>query len=318
MRRAILFVAAAALSLSAWAGVGLSYKGTVKMEGGATKPPTPEEKSEMRPAGFGDMSGFEFDARADGGKFKMTYLTAFAMFPQGTYVLGDSSAKTVYIVFPDKREYWEMNLDEMGASTQQMMKSMKLAYSDTRVDVTPLPPKIVGGTPCTGKRVALAYTVTSSFMGMKNTSRTEETTDYFTTDKYDALALFGGVNWHQQGLATGDKEFDKIIAAKTGFLGFPMEVRTHRIVNGKDEGTTTLTTRDVTLGPILPGTFVLPAGYAKTQFGVGAMLKGLGTPTEGAKGEAAQEPAQETGQEPAGETPKKKSKLRDLLKNLGK
>lgn len=321
MKRTFLFAAAATLSLTAWAGVGLTYKGSMKTEGGPAQ--TAEEKAQMRQMGMGDMSSFEFEAQADGGKFKMTYLTAFAMFPKGTYVLGDATTKVVWFVFPDKREYWEMNVDEMSSSTQQMMKSMKVTYSDTRVDVSPLTPKVVSGAPCAGKRISLAYTVTSSFMGMKNKSHTEETTDYFTTDQYDVLALFGGVNWHQQGLQTGDKEFDRIIAAKTGFMGFPMEIRTHRVVDGKDQGTTILTTRDVSLGPILPGTFTLPAGYAKSQMGMGSLFKGLGAQPQEAQGETPQEEgAQEkTGEEtapPAAEEPKKKTKLRDLLKNLGK
>lgn len=321
MKKMLLSAAVAALSLSAWAGAGLTYKGTVKVEGGPVQ--TAEEKAQLRQMGMSDMSNFEFEAQADGGRFKMTYLTAFAMFPKGTYLLGDSSTKVVWFVFPDKREYWEMNVDEMGNSGKQMMKSMKVTYSDTKVDVLPLPPKIVSGTPCAGKRIALAYTVSSSFMGMKNRSHTEETTDYYTTDKYDILALFGGVNWHQQGLVTGDEAFDKVIAAKTGFMGFPMEVRTHRVVDGKDEGTTILTTRDVSLGPILPGTFSLPTGYTKTQMGMGSMLRGLGAQPEEAQAETPQEEgAQAAGEEPesppAGEQPKKKSRFRDLLKNLGK
>lgn len=317
MRKPIVIAAALCLSACAWAGVGLTYKGSVRTEGGPQL--TAEEKADMQRMGMGDTAGFDFEAQADGGKFKMTYLTPFATFPKGSYLLGDGTSKVVYFVFPDRREYWEMNVDEMGAGAKQMMKSMKVTYSDTRVDVTPLPPKVVSGAPCTGQRVALAYTVSSSFMGMKNKSRTEETTDYYTTNQYDALALFGGVNWHTQGLVTGDAAFDKVIAAKTGFLGFPMEVRTHRVVDGKDEGTTVLTTKDVTLGPILPGTFALPSGYAKTEMGLGSVLKGM-TQGQEAQGEEAepQAPAGDEEQAPAQEPEKKKKGWKDLLKGLGK
>jgi hypothetical protein len=336
-KAAFLALALSAATIGSQALMGIKYRGEVKMEGG------PQQKQEARemsaedkemarklglPTGDG-ATGFLFEVMADNGKFRMNYLSDFIMFPKGSYMLGDNAGKVAYFVYPDRREYVEMNLDEMQNAAKQMGQSMKITYSDQQVEVTSLPPKVVSGTPCSGKRIRLAYTTEARVMGFKTKSRTEEVTDYYTTTAYDVLAIFGERNWHSQGLVTGDPAFDKVVAAKVGFLGFPMEVRTQRFVDGKDNGTTTLTTRDVQMAAIAPGNFVLPAGYAKTEFGLGSMMKGLtqmndeanresrGSEGTSASGEDVGQGEQAQPQPPPAEK-KKKPSLKDLMKVLGK
>jgi len=157
----------------------------------------------------------------------------------------------------------------------------------------------------------------------KTKSRTEDVTDYYTTTAYDVLAIFGERNWHSQGLVTGDPAFDKVVAAKVGFLGFPMEVRTKHFVDGKDNGTSTLTTQDVEMAAIAPGTFVLPVAYAKTEFGLGSMMKGLTQANDEVNrnaGQTAEEDGEQAQPQPQSqeEQKKKKPSLKDLMKVLGK
>lgn len=328
-----LALALSAMTVASQALMGIKYRGEMKIVGGPqmenAKSMTPEEKEMARKMGLptGDAPmGFQFEAVADNGKFKMTYLTDFVLFSKGSYILGDGKAKVAYFVFPDRREYVEMNVDEMEAGAQNMMKSMKVTFANPQVEVTPLPPKVVGGVPCTGKRIRLVYDTQATVMGFKSKSHTEQVTDFYSTTAYDVLAIFGERNWHSQGLAIGDPVFDKVIAAKVGFLGFPMEVRTQRFENGKDQGTSILTTKDVQMTPVPPGTFVLPAGYTKTELGIGSLMKGLTkADEEGSRrsrdrggvveGEEAGEPSEtpDTQQEP-----KKKPSLKDILKGLGK
>lgn len=323
-------LALTATTLASQALVGIKYRGEVRMEGGPqaqnAKSMSPEEKEMARkmglPTGDGPL-GFQFEAMADGGKFKMTYLTDFVLFPKGSYIVGDGKTKKAYFVFPDRREYVEMNVDEMQSQVQQVTKSMKMTYSNQQVDVSPLPPKVVGGVPCTGKRIQVSYDLQMTVMGFKTKTHTEQVTDYYSTNAYDVLALFGERNWHNQGLSIGDPAFDQVIAAKVGFLGFPMEVRTRRLENGKDQGTTILTTRDVQMVPIPPGTFVVPAGYTRTELGLGAMMKGLASADEESNGRERGHMEEEGGEEPSqtpasGDEPKKKPSLKDILKGLGK
>jgi len=323
-----------AITLASQALVGIKYRGEVRMEGGPhaqnAKSMSPEDKEMARRMGLAvedGATGFQFEAMADDGKFKMTYLTDFILFPKGSYILGDGKAKVAYFVFPERREYVEMNVDEMQSGAQQMMKSMKVSYANQQVDVSPLPPKVVSGVPCTGKRIKISYDVQMTVMGFKTKNHTEQITDYYSTNAYDVLAIFGERNWHNQGLSIGDPAFDKVIAAKVGFLGFPMEVRTQRFEDGKDQGTSILTTRDVQMVPIPPGTFVLPAGYTRTEFGLGAMMKGLaqaneqGNARSGERGQVQGQPEDqgEPSETPAtGNEPKKKPSLKDILKGLGK
>jgi hypothetical protein len=297
-------MALAAAGLAAQAGVGIQYKGEVKIEGGpqaqSQRQMTPEEKEQMRKMGISmaGAEGYEFLAEADGGKFKMTYLTDFMMFPKGSYMLGDSKAKMAYFVFPEKKQYAEMNLDQMAG----LAKSMKITHSNQKVTVTPLPPKLVEGVMCSGKRIELSYDTEATVMGFHSKTHEEQKTDYYTTDKYDVLALFGGRNWQGQGLTTGDEVFDKQIQEKVGFLGFPIQIINYHTANGKDQGKTTVTTKDVKMTPFLPGHFDLPAGYTKTQLGMGQMMQGSGQ--EGKEGEEGQQNQQ-------------KPSLKDILKGLG-
>jgi hypothetical protein len=330
-KAAILALTLTAASLGAQALMGIKYRGEVKMEGGPqqkqeAREMSAEDKEMARKLGLqtGDGAmGFLFEVMADNGKFRMNYLSDFFMFPRGSYMLGDNAGKMAYFVYPDRREYVEMNLDEMQNATKQMGQSIKVTYSDQQVEVSPLPPKVVSGVPCTGKRIRLAYTTEAKVMGFKTKSRTEDVTDYYTTTAYDVLAIFGERNWHSQGLVTGDPAFDKVVAAKVGFLGFPMEVRTKHFVDGKDNGTSTLTTQDVEMAAIAPGTFVLPVAYAKTEFGLGSMMKGLTQANDEVNrnaGQTAEEDGEQAQPQPQSqeEQKKKKPSLKDLMKVLGK
>ena len=315
--------AAAGLAAQA-AGMGITYKGSLKVEGGESQAKmqkmSAEEKAQMRQMGMNPeaFSGFDFEAKAESGKYKMVYLTDFAFFGKGSYMVGDASTKKGYFVFPDKKQYWEMDVDKMRQVGNDLMKSMKITYANQKVDVTPLPPKIVEGSLCQGKRVALSFDTSAKVMGFSSKSHTEETTDYYTSDKYDALALFGGHNWQGMGTVTGDPEFDKVIAAKVGFLGFPIQIVSRRVVNGKDEGTTTYTTKDIQLTAMLPGTFDLPAGYTKAEMGAGSIFQGAGKggTREDQAGDG-EEGAQEQNQQ-QDQQPKKKPSFKDLLKGLAK
>lgn len=307
MKARVLFCAAtmATLALAAQAGTGIKYKGNVKIEGGPQQERSakmsPEEKEQMRKMGmsFEGAEGYDFLAEAADGKYKMTYLAPFMMFPKGSYMVGDSKAKMAYFVFPDKKQYIEMDLDKMG----DMAKSMKVTLTNGKCTVTPLAPKLIGGTLCPGKRIEVSYDSEATVMGYHNKSHEERKTDYYTTDKYDVMTLFGGHNWQNQGLVTGSAAFDAEIAAKTGFLGFPMQVISYHTANGKDQGITTITTSDVAMTPFLPGHFDLPAGYTKTDF-MGAMTGGRPA-GEGAEGEGGQ-----PGQMPPN--------IQEMLKKLGK
>jgi hypothetical protein len=297
-------MALAAAGLAAQAGMGIQYKGSVKIEGGAAEQQrqqmqkmSPEEREQMRKMGISmeGAEGYDFLAEADGGKYKMTYLTPFMMFPKGSYMLGDSKTKMAYFVFPDKKKYSEMDLDKM----ESMARSMKVSISNGKCTVTPLPPKLIGGEMCPGKRVEISYDSEATVMGFHSKAHEEQKTDYYTSSKYDASTLFGGRNWQNMGTVTGDAAFDAQIKSKVGFLGFPIQVVMHHTANGKDMGTTTLTTTDVQMRPFTPGHFDLPAGYTRTQMGFGQMTQG---------GDDEGEEGQQNQQQPS---------LKDILKGLG-
>lgn len=274
MKKSFLFFALAVLFSAVVLGQGIRYEGSIKNEGGDTQV-SKEDEAQMKNMGMGPTDYCEFEAMAQGGKYRMTYTTDFMMFKKGTYMMGDANSKEAYFVFPERKAYWEFNIDEMGQMAKNMQKMMKITYSNESVTVTPLAPKVIGVLPCTGKRIKIAYDTQSSFMGMKQNSHNEQQTDYYTTTAYDVLALFGDHNWHGQGLAIGDPVFDKQIEAKVGFLGFPVQVITETWTDGKYAGKSTLTTKNVQLTAISPANFVLPPGYTKENPGGLSMMKDM-------------------------------------------
>lgn len=273
-----LFVVLALLSFSLLIyAQGIKYKGEIKMEAPDLQV-SKEDAAQAKQIGLGPFNKMEFEAMAQGGKYKMVYLTDFAVFKKGTYILGDANTKVAYFVFPDTQSYWEMNIDDMGKATQSLQKTMKMKYSNESVSVSALPPKVINALPCAGKRIEISYDVETSMLSIKTKSHTKEVTDYYSTTAYDVLAIFGGHNWHNQGFSIGDPEFDKEAAAKIGFLGFPVQVTTETWNDGKYQGKSILTTKDVQLTAISPSNFVLPSGYKKEDAGFSSILKQMASP----------------------------------------
>jgi hypothetical protein len=282
-------LAAVALALllgpTPWAA-GIRYSGTVRTEGGPKI--SAEDREAMRKMGMGgDGVNFDFEVLAESGRVRQNFLSDFAFFKKGDYMLGDSTTKTAAIVMPSRNEYSEMDLAGLEAVCRQMMTPVKMTYSDTEVDVQEMPPTVVNGYPCTGKRVHLTYTATVEAAGVSTKSHTDETTEYHTTRQFEVHKYFGNNTWHKMGIQTGDAEFDRMIAAKIGGgLGFPVEIRIQKVVDGEGRGATVLSVRDIEPVPVIaPGTFNVPAGFAKTPFDP---LRRMGA--QGAKGEGEELP----------------------------
>lgn len=256
---------------------GIRYKGEVKMEFPDSQI-SKEDAKAAKEMGLSQFNQIDFEAMAQGGKFKMVYLNDFVIFKKGTYILGDANTKIAYFVFPDSKSYWEMNIDEMTKATNSLQKTMKIKYYNKSLSVTSLPPKVINALPCTGKRIVISYDMESSMLGIKTKSHTKEVTDYYSTTVYDVLAIFGGHNWHNEGFSVGDPDFDREIAQKVGFLGFPVEVTKETWNDGKYNGKSILTTKDVQLTVISPSNFVLPSGYKKEDAGFMSIIKQINAP----------------------------------------
>jgi len=289
----VLAVMLVAIGVSA----GVRYSGSLKIElppsqRGQMKQMSPEEKSMMRSMGMDldAMQGYNFEAMADGGHFKMVYTSSFVMFKKGSYVLGNSGKKVAYFVFPDRRQYVKMDMDKMQDAVSDASRKAKMTYSNLEVSVIDLAPKVISGLPCRGKRITVSYDLSTSMMGFHHRSHEKRVTDYYTTSKYDAMSLFGGHNWHSGVYSVGYGSFDKVIANKVGFLGFPVRAKTTTYTDGKEGGTTTLNISNVRVGAISPSTFRLPVGYTQTtmtemaahSFG-GSRKQGDAPPAKGTK-----------------------------------
>lgn len=293
---------------------GIKYKGEIKMDFPESQI-SKEDAKAAKEMGLSPIDKIDFEAMAQGGKFKMVYLNDFVIFKKGTYILGDVNTKIAYFVFPDSKSYWEMNIDEMGKATKSLPKNMKIKYYNKSVSVTPLPPKMINALPCTGKKIEISYDMESSMMGFTTKSHTKEVVDYYSTTAYDVLAIFGGHNWHNASFSVGDPDFDREIAQKVGFLGFPVQVTTETWNDGKYNGKSVLTTKDVQLTVLSPSNFVLPSGYKKEDAGFLSIIKQMASPESK---ESKTEKAEEKEEEKSTEKEENKNEKNEELMKEGK
>lgn len=209
---------------------------------------------------------YQFEVYAQDGKFKMVYLSDFGFLKTNDYVLGDSLKRITYIVFPEKKSFFEMNLDDYEKISDLSQKISKENYLNKSVQVSDLPPKTIDGTLCSGKRIIIKYDKETTFLGKKEIRKIEQKSDYYASVKYDFFKIFGGINWHKDSFLTKDKELNKEIEEKVGFLGFPVYVETEVFENGKLMGKIIVKTKNVLLKNYPSSFFEVPKGYKKENF----------------------------------------------------
>lgn len=316
MKKFIIVLALLSFSLFIIAQ-GIKYKGEIKIEVSDLQV-SKDNSAQAKQMGIGPFDKLEFEAMAQSGKYKMVYLNDFVVFKKGTYILGDANTRLAYFVFPHTKSYWEMDIDEVGKTLQSFQKSLKIKYLNKDVSVSTLPPKVINALPCTGKRIEISYDIETSILGKKSKSHARQVTDYYSTAAYDVLALFGGHNWHNQGLYIGDPNFDKEIAAKIGFLGFPVQVTTENWNDGKYQGKSILTTNDVQLTALSPSNFVLPSGYKMEEVGISSVIKQIANSETAHKEDSLSQKDEKNEEEKKPESEEDSKKVTEAVTKVGK
>lgn len=277
MRKLCLFILTFALTFYIYAGI--SYHVSISSPDAAVKGKeiTPEQREMMQKMGISPSGGFEMemDVVAENGKAKETFTKGNFMFPPGSYILWDSSKEKGYAVYPDKRQYIEMDLNQIKNLGQQMQQSFKMTYSNQKTDVSSLGTKTIGTYLCTGKRLAVLYDTTVEFMG-KHTTHSETVHEIWYTDSFEILKFFGSWDPFEHHYAnTSDATINNAIKAKLGHIGFPILIITSTRDEKGNISKSEMKISNIQVKPIVLTNMSVPAGYEKTTFqsGVGDIMK---------------------------------------------
>jgi len=117
-------------------------------------------------------------------------------------------------------------------------------------------------------RFRTTYTMSMNFMGMSQSTETEQIEDVWTVDELDDEGLNVWLN--QQNMRTGNKELDKLLEAEMGKIsGFPLKrvvITTEKQADGPAEKQT-ITTEITSLRKASPSDseFTVPSGYTEQQ-----------------------------------------------------
>src|SRR5438132_9705504 len=215
----------------------------------------------------------------DGPRMRMDVTTGDnLLFKDNSIVLSTDGGKTMTVIDPAAKTYYEIQLDQMiGAATASLQGNpmFKVAFENPTVAVN----DEGAGEPIEGYRTRKSalnayHDIAIDAMGQKSTSHLDMHTESWTTDQLSAeFANF----LQQRSIRTGIPEIDKIIDAQSGSMkGFPLkQVSVVKVNQGGNDVTmtTVATVSNIEKKDIAASLFVAPAGYTKVDDPVSKMLK---------------------------------------------
>lgn len=202
-----------------------------------------------------------------GDKAKAVFLeSGNPMMPKDSYLITKDGGSTMLLVNPKDKTYmkWDM---------EGMMKlaggAMKMQVTDPKVEkLGQEPDGIVAGLPTIHYRYRTSYTMSMSFMGMTQSTKTKIEDEVWTAPKLVEAAL--GLWLRKTPPNLGNEDLTKLIKAQMSTMeGFPLKkrsVRTTTDAKGKTETTTTvMEVLSIETTAVPDSTFEIPAGYQETS-----------------------------------------------------
>ena len=192
------------------------------------------------------------------------------MTEPGMYMITNDGGKTVYMVNPEKKQYFAWDLNSLTGVAGGMMKMMNFQITDPKVvKVGEAPGDTVAGLPTVHYTYNISYGQSMKFMMMKKNVKVTKVQETWTAPKLVDAAL--GTYLRKEPPSLGDESFDKLIRAEMQAMkGFPLRTKieqTETDEKGKSETTTTLMeVTKIELEFATPAsTFAIPPGYEKVD-----------------------------------------------------
>lgn len=261
MKRTMIAVLALLVALPLSAGVTYQFKSATDIKG----------NKDMQGAAFVDGTNMRIEFEKGDG----------AIFKDASTVISRDGGKTLLVLDPKEKSYYEINLPDLFNTVGNAMKAMggmfTLSLANQKVEVTDAGDGgPMEGYPTRKYVVESSYDMTLKVMGMGSTSNIQSVTETWATDRLAAeLMTFVQL----KSLRTGVEDFDKLIEAQTKAVkGFPLKQVTKTITtaNGKkpQTNTTTVTITGVKNLDVAKAKFEVPKDYKKGESPL-AGLEGL-------------------------------------------
>jgi hypothetical protein len=194
------------------------------------------------------------------------------LFKDGAVVLSNDAGKTLHVLNPSGKTYYDLQLyDLLGGATsmlKQLGSMVKVSFTEPKITTRDAGdgPKIEGYA-TRRSFVDSSYNVVIDVAGQKMTMSFTTNTEVWTTKEIGAEYA----NFLQaKNLMTGIDDLDKVIAAHldTRAAGFPLkQVTTVKVkqAGGEMTQTTTMTVSGIRKETVPPARFAMPAGYTKVS-----------------------------------------------------
>ena len=222
----------------------------------------------------------------DGTHMRMDVVQGDNMvFKDNAVVLSNDGGKTMSVLDPSTKTYYDLQLDDLLGSATSMLSKMgdmvKVTFDNAHVSVRDAGDggRLEGF--ATRKYILDAsYDMNIDALGQKITTHMSMNTETWSTPDLSAeMSSF----LQMRGVRTGIDAVDKLIEAQsTAMKGFPLkEVSTIKVSQGGGSDmtmTTTASVTDIARKNIDASTFAMPAGYTKTDDPVSKMMKQIKMP----------------------------------------
>jgi hypothetical protein len=216
----------------------------------------------------------------DGSRIRMDVTSGDnILFKDNNVVLSADGGKTMSVLDPSTKNYYELQLDQVMGSTAAMLRNLgdmvKVTFDNAQVSVRDGGNGgTVEGYPTHKYLLDAAYDMNIDAMGQKMTTHMTMKTESWTTDQLASeLTSF----LQTRGMRTGVEAVDKLIEAQAnGVHGFPLrQVSTVHITQRGNDMTmvTTSTVTDIEKKAVDAAQFAMPAGYTKVDDPVTRMMK---------------------------------------------
>jgi hypothetical protein len=204
----------------------------------------------------------------DGDKARFDFVSSGnPILGAGTYMLTRDAGAKVYLVNPKEKSYSLWDMQALAGFAGAMMKPQVVNPKTEKL--TEEKGEKMLGYRTTHYRFRNSYTMNMSIMGFNSSSAIVQDQDIWAApDLKDAAFGFRGM---QQGMKTGDANFDKMLADEARKVaGFPLKmVSTQTTKDSRGQTQITKTIMDVTALKEVKASaaqFELPAGYTEKPF----------------------------------------------------
>jgi len=220
--------------------------------------------------GRGEMSG---SAAIEGQKMRLDLRKGDdVLFKDGSIMISTDGGKSYTVLDPKKKEYYEVNLEQLLSTAGSMLNSMggmlKISFENHKLNVTGGEDGgTIEGYP-TKKYVSdSSYDLVMEIFGKKNVQKVSTHTEaWVTTELDEQYTTFV----QQKGFKTGMEDLDKMIEKETAAMkGFPLKSiikSTTTNPKGKsDVSTMTMTVTSIKEAAVPDDRFAIPSGYERVD-----------------------------------------------------